>query len=61
MTTKHQIEIDSSQLLKLKELAIKNGIKPNAQNCINMAIEIAIDCATYLQEDDFQQVTSKVK
>jgi hypothetical protein len=57
MKTQVNVE-DEIALLKIKEIAIKKGLKTSKPDLINLSIKIASDCYTFLDEESFENVTN---
>lgn len=53
---KTQIEVDSELLEKIRPLAIKNGIKPNIQNLVNLSLKVSTEMYEMLDEEDFENI-----
>ena len=57
MTTQVDIKNELA-MLRMKEIAIKNGLKKTRPELINLALEIAFNCFQYLNKESFEQVTN---
>jgi hypothetical protein len=56
---KTQVDIiNELAMLKMKEIAIKNGLKTTRPDLINLALEIAFNSFQYLDKESFEQVTN---
>ncbi len=58
---KAQIEVDSLMLEKIRPLAVKNGIKPNIKNLVNIALKVTSDMIEVLDENDFKNICNLKK
>ena len=56
---KTQVDIiNELAMLKMKEIAIKNGLKTTRPDLINLALEIAFNSFQYLDKESFENVTN---
>ena len=58
---KNQIEIDSGLVEKCRCLAIKNEVKPNVTNIVDLALKVTSKMLENLDADDFEQITGLKK
>jgi len=57
-----QVDVkDELQLLRIKEVAIKNDLKTTKTELILLALKIASDCSLWLDSESFEQVTNLKK
>jgi hypothetical protein len=56
---KTQVDIiNELAMLKMKEIAIKNGLKTTRPDLINLALDIAFNSFQYLDKESFENVTN---
>jgi len=56
---KTQVDIiNELAMLKMKEIALKNGLKTTRPDLINLALEIAFNTFNYLDKESFENVTN---
>lgn len=55
------LHIDNAKIDALRALARKNNIKPNKENIVDMALNIAISVSKYSDEKTFQILTELKK
>lgn len=58
---KAQLDLDSAMLEKIRPLAVKNGIKPNIKNLVNLALKVTSDMIEVLDSIDFENVCNLKK
>ena len=58
---KSVIEVDWSELEKIRPLAIKNGIKPTVQNLVDLSIKVTAEMYENLDSEDFKNVCNLKK
>ena len=51
---KSVIEVDWSELEKIRPLALKNGIKPTVQNLVDLSIKVTAEMYEILDSEDFK-------
>ena len=51
---KSVIEVDWSELEKIRPIAIKNGIKPTVQNLVDLSIKVTAEMYEILDSEDFK-------
>lgn len=52
---------DEIALIKVEEVAIKNGLKKSKPDLINLAIQIASETIKFLDDESFENVTTLKK
>ena len=56
---KTQVDIiNELAMLRMKEIAIKNGLKTTRPDLINLALEIAFNTFEHLDKESFENVTN---
>ena len=58
---KSVIEVDWSELEKIRPLALKNGIKPTVQNLVDLSIKVTAEMYENLDSEDFENVCNLKK
>ena len=58
---KSVIEVDWSELEKIRPLALKNGIKPTVQNLVDLSIKVTAEMYEALDSEDFENVCNLKK
>lgn len=58
---KNQIEIDKDLLEQVRPLAVKNGIKPNAENLVNLSLKVTAKMLKNLDSSDFEKLCNLKK
>lgn len=58
---KSVIEVDWSELEKIRPLALKNGIKPTVQNLVDLSIKVTAEMYESLDSEDFENVCNLKK
>lgn len=58
---KAQLDLDSAMLEKIRPLAVKNGIKPNIKNLVDLALKVTSDMIEMLDSVDFENVCNLKK
>ena len=58
---KSVIEVDWSELEKIRPIAIKNGIKPTVQNLVDLSIKVTAEMYEALDSEDFENVCNLKK
>jgi hypothetical protein len=58
---KNQIDVNTELIEKLRPLAIKNGLKPNVSNIVDLALNVAVRSYENLDAESFAQVCNLKK
>lgn len=58
---KTQLDLDSMMLEKIRPLAVKNGIKPNIKNIVDLALKVTSDMIEMLDSVDFENICNLKK
>lgn len=58
---KNQIEIDTSLVEKCRSLAVKNEVRPNITNIVDLALKVTAKMLENLDSDDFEEITGLKK